>query len=128
MAVNDSSDDELGGGKKHTASTHPNVRVREAAKNPECEENLYSKGCLIHERCKNILDSKTITETSFLTKKYGKHGPAAKIKDQFQRKFKQKGMKMMQNVLQNNCEAYNMGRSGDGLFSPNQKMESYKRF
>jgi hypothetical protein len=75
MAVNESSDDELGG-KKHTASTHPNVRVREAAKNPECEENFYSKGCLNHERCKNILDSKTMTETSFLTKKYGKHGPA----------------------------------------------------
>ena len=36
---------------------------------------------------------------------------------------------MMQNVLQNHCEAYNMGKGDEqNLFSPGQKIESYKRF
>lgn len=103
MAVNDSTDNIKADEKKITASKHPSVRTIEKAQNEECEENLYTRECLNHERRKNIIDSKTLTQASSLTKKYGKHGPAQKIKDQFQRKFKQKGMKMMQNVLQNHC-------------------------
>jgi len=81
MAVNESPDITKADEKKTAASKHPSVRAIEKAQNEECEENLYTKECLNHERRKNIIDSKTLTQASFLTKKYGKHGPAQKIKD-----------------------------------------------